>query len=459
MCHHQLIQYNRLITGVEAADQGKEHGEPMGPGIPGVEEEEAEPEIPGVDVAEENKADDDADETQDEETVVPPPVLPEAENNLGSRYNLRGGRNQNYNHRYTGEDFVVANEDGIVMTTKGCSEVLETPQMFLKAGMQTFGNDGMKAVEKEMRQLHDCDVMTPVYKNCLTPEQQNEVLAYLMFLKHKHCGKIKGRGCADGQKQRAYITKEESIAPMVSTEAVFLTAVIGMLENWHVTVLDAPGAFMQAEIDELVHVRFTGLMVSMLLHIDHEMYKDYVGIEKEVQVMYMELLKALYGTLRAARLFWQKLSKQLIDRWGFVPNKYDDCVVNKIINGHQMTVVWHIDDLKVSHVDAGEVEKFIQQMEETFGKDTPLTVSCGQVHDYLGMALDFCNKGEVCINMEHYIDMMLQDAPKEMEGISNTPATLHLFKTNSKDPQLLGTEQKKIFVHLVMQGLYLSQRG
>ena len=60
-----------------------------------------------------------------------------------------------------------------------------------------------------------------------------------------------------------------------------------------------------------------------------------------------------------------------------------------------MTVVWHVDDLKVSHMDAEEVEKFIQQMEETFGKDTPLPVSRGQVHDYLGMTLDFRNKGEV----------------------------------------------------------------
>ena len=56
-----------------------------------------------------------------------------------------------------------------------------------------------------------------------------------------------------------------------------------------------------------------------------------------------------------------------------------------MINGHQMTVVWHVDELKVPHMDAGEVEKFVQQMEETFGKDTPLTVSHGQVHDYLGM--------------------------------------------------------------------------
>ena len=444
------------ITGVEVADQAEEHGAPMGPEIPGVEEEESEPEIPGVEEGEEDKVDDDVDNqsTQDEATAKPPPAPPKVENNLGSRYNLHGGQNRNYNHHYIGEDFVIDNEDGIVMTTRGCSEVLETPQMSLKAGLQTFGNDGMKAVEKEMHQLHDCDVMTPVHKHCLMPEQRKEVLGYLMFLKRKCCGKIKGCRCADGHKQRAYITKEESTAPMVSTEAVFLTAVIDAL-----AVLDVPGAFMQAEIDSLVHVWFTGAMVSMLLQIDHEMYKDYVMIERGEWVMYMKLLKALYGTFCTARLFWQKLSKQLIDVWGFVPNKYDDCVVNKMINGHQMTVVWHVNDLKVSHMDAGEVEKFIQQMEETFGKDTPLTVSRGQVHDYLGMTLDFCNKGEVRINMEHYIDMMLQDAPKEMEGFSNTPAAPHLFKTNLKDPQLLGTEQKKIFVHLVMQGLYLSQRG
>ena len=175
--------------------------------------------------------------------------------------------------------------------------------------------------------------------------------------------------------------------------------------------------------------------------------------------MYMELLKALYGTLRAARLFWQKLSKKLIDEWGFVPNKYDDCVVNKMVNGQQMTVVWHVDDLKVSHVDGTEVEKFVRQMEETFGKDTPLTVSRGQVHDYLGMTLDFRTKGEVQIKMEHYVDMMLQDTLDKMKGTATTPVAPHLFKVNNKDPQRLDAEKKKIFLHLAMLGLYLSQQG
>ena len=65
--------------------------------------------------------------------------------------------------------------------------------MSLKAGLQTFGNDGVKAVEKEMHQLHDRGVMIPVQRESLTSEQRKEALAYLMFLKRKQCGKVKGQ--------------------------------------------------------------------------------------------------------------------------------------------------------------------------------------------------------------------------------------------------------------------------
>ena len=82
-------------------------------------------------------------------------------------------------------------------------------------------------------------------------------------------------------------------------------------------------------------------------------------------------------------------------------------------------------------------------MEETFGADAPLSVSRGKTHDYLGMSLDFRTKVEVQIDMQHYIDMMLQDAPKDMEGVSNTPAAVHLSRQNLEGPKILGDKQKK----------------
>ena len=79
-----------------------------------------------------------------------------------------------------------------------------------------------------------------------------------MFLNRKCGGGIKGRGCADGRKQRAYTAKEDVALLTMANEAVFLTAVIDSLEGHEVAVFDVPGAFMQADMDELVHIRFTG---------------------------------------------------------------------------------------------------------------------------------------------------------------------------------------------------------
>ena len=69
--------------------------------------------------------------------------------------------------------------------------------MSMKKGLKLFGEGGYAAVKKEMQQLHDRKVMQPVHRKHLSPKQKKEALGYLMFLKKKQCGKIKGRGCAD----------------------------------------------------------------------------------------------------------------------------------------------------------------------------------------------------------------------------------------------------------------------
>jgi hypothetical protein len=50
-----------------------------------------------------------------------------------------------------------------------------------------------------------------------------------------------------------------------------LTTVINALEGRDVAVLDVPGTFMQADMDELVHVWFTGKIVDLLMEIDQNM--------------------------------------------------------------------------------------------------------------------------------------------------------------------------------------------
>jgi hypothetical protein len=124
--------------------------------------------------------------------------------------------------------------------------------------------------------------------------------------------------------------------------------VINTEEGRHVVTVDIPGAFMQVDMDETVHVKLEGTKVDLLLNVAPHFAK-YVVTEKGRKVLYMLLAKALYGTIRTVLLFYQKLSETLIG-WGFAINPYDPCVTNKMIDRKQCTVMWHVYNLKISHM-------------------------------------------------------------------------------------------------------------
>ena len=174
-------------------------------------------------------------------------------------------------------------------------------------------------------------------------------------------------------------------------------------ENRYTVTCDVPGAFMQADIDELIHLRLDGELAELLIKVDAS-YQKFLTYEGKTPVIYTQLSKALYGTLQAALLFWRKLRGFLVDQLGFTPNPYDQCVVNKTILGKQCTVGWHVDDIMVSHVDKSVMEGIISQFGSEYGVEAPLTITRGKIHDYLGMKIDFSTPGQVKFTMDPYID-------------------------------------------------------
>jgi hypothetical protein len=146
-------------------------------------------------------------------------------------------------------------------------------------------------------------------------------------------------------------SKEEASAPNVAIESVMLAATIEKIEEHDVATVDIPGAFMHAYIEEVVvHVKIEGKIAEILVRMDPKLYRKYVKDESGKLVLYVELLNALYGTLKAALLFWNLLSSRLV-LWGFEINPYDWCVTNKMIEAKQCTLMWHVDGLKISHVN------------------------------------------------------------------------------------------------------------
>ena len=172
----------------------------------------------------------------------------------------------------------------------------------------------------------------------------------------------------------------------------------------------------------------------------------------------MQLTKALlYVTLQSALLFWRDLSGKLL-QWGFILNPYDSCVANKLVNGKQCTILWHVDNIKWSHVDVAVIEEVLQQLEGAYCCKAPLVVTRGKVHEYLGMTLDFTIAGICRICMADYIIEILDDLPDAMSGTAITSAANHLFTVNATTEKLNDTDSQ-FFHHNTAKLLFLSKRA
>ena len=80
------------------------------------------------------------------------------------------------------------------------------------------------------------------------------------------------------------------------------------------------------------------------MELSPNIYRDVVYNERKSKIRYDHVLKAIYGMLKSAMLFYKKLKKDL-ESIGFKVNPYDPCMANRMVNGKQHTVTWHVDDL------------------------------------------------------------------------------------------------------------------
>ena len=109
------------------------------------------------------------------------------------------------------------------------------------------------------------------------------------------------------------------------------------------------------------------------------------------------------------------------------------------INGHKMIVTWHVYDLKVSHRDSFDITKFACWLLGIYGEE--LTVHRGQVHDFLGIYLDYSSPGKVRVSMIKYLSKLLEEFPELVKGGAATPHADHLFQVREEGEAKLFPEE------------------
>ena len=175
-----------------------------------------------------------------------------------------------------------------------------------KAALRRFADGAETAVQKELLQIHNRDAFAPQFMKALTPEQRRRALESIMTVKQKRDDSLKGRLCADGRKQRGTMRKEDASSPTVCTDSVLITAAIEASENRRVAVVDLPGAYLSANMDdeEEVLMVMRGRLAELMALAAPETYRPYVSLGRDGRpVLYVKLCHALYGCLKSALLF------------------------------------------------------------------------------------------------------------------------------------------------------------
>jgi hypothetical protein len=98
--------------------------------------------------------------------------------------------------------------------------------------------------------------------------------------------------------------------------------------------VDIPNAFVQTDVPptdndgDRITMKIAGPPVEMLVELDTEIY---VIFERKTPILYFHVIKAHYGMLQSALLFYKKLIKGLSSS-GFKTKPHDPCVCWMALN-------------------------------------------------------------------------------------------------------------------------------
>ena len=81
--------------------------------------------------------------------------------------------------------------------------------------------------------------------------------------------------------------------------------------------------------------------------------------------------------------------------------------MNNIIDNKQCTVLWHVYDLKTSHVDPAVVSSVLADIDAEYGKIAKMTSRREKYINNLGMTIDYSSPGKVIFSKIDYIRKFL----------------------------------------------------
>jgi len=319
-------------------------------------------------------------------------------------------------------------------------------QMNFRSGVKKHGDAAMKVMEKEIAGIDSRKTWEPVYLKDLSNSQRSKIVQAIGLIAEKHKLNaddvldlvLKGRLCADGRREDVTMFAEGDLAaPTVKTLSLFSTLSLAAAKNMKMMTFDIGQAFLNAEIENEVYVRLDSKTAEILIAIRPE-YEKFKTAKGE---LILKLLKALYGTREAAKL-WYDHFKGILESYGYKVSEMDKCVFYKAnADGTGKSILLlHVDDGLVFADNDDILQQLVVQLDKSFEGKFTWNID-DPIKEYLGMQMEQ-SPGQIKLTMEKYInDLCLE---YKISTNRRVPANSDLFDIDKTLPMLPDENRKHL---------------
>ncbi|KAK1424228.1 hypothetical protein QVD17_19549 [Tagetes erecta] len=245
-------------------------------------------------------------------------------------------------------------------------------------------NSWIEAMQEELLQFRKQEV----WKLVDLPEGENAIgTRWLYKNKPDKRGIVvrnKARLIAQGYTQEEGIDYEEVFAPVARLEAIRVFLAYASFMKFKVFQMDVKGAFLYGPITDDVYVRQPPGFEDP--DYPHRVYK---------------LSKALYGLHQAPRIWYETLSKHLLEH-GFTRGQIDPTLFMKRENEELLCVQVYVDDIIFGSTSASMCKEFEEIMKSRFQMS-----SMGEINFFLGLQVKQ-SADRIFINQSKFVEKLLK---------------------------------------------------
>ena len=277
-------------------------------------------------------------------------------------------------------------EDPIAFaTSKSDPDTMHYGQAMKADDSDEFKQAMLREVDTHTRQGH-----WEVWAKADVPTDQDVLPSVWAFKRKRRIDtreiyKYKARINAHGGKQTYGVNYWETYSPVVNWFSIRLCLIMTLLFNWKTRQIDFVLAFPQADVECDLFVEFPRGVT-------------FPGVNRSTHCL--KLLKNLYGTKQAGRVWNQHLVDGLVDKLKFKQSKVDECVFYR---GTTILLIY-VDDGILCGPSEDEIQQILIELASLFD-----ITDEGEIDTYLGVKITRPTRDTIELTQPHLIQQVLDD--------------------------------------------------